>query len=406
MTERAISYLLLLAATVAVLLVVIIQPRNTFLQKQRMLQGTNPNLAQSCMMGPYTCEEYAAMVALMTACSTNGGMWNNNQCEYPSQTSQTTCIMAGYVWVNGGCYFGTPSGGGSSSSGSPAAVGGISANEKISQRIESQCLAHVEKSGYGETVKKYGWYSNIRTYANNACTYAYLATNGKYSSNNDLYLIANLLTNDLAVRQEDIGILYQALEDVPAQGKDQSLDDYLNPAKDGAAKRLKDIMDIMASFNDLTTDQKINPSYLAEPLPYVMKDAAEKYNARNGTKIVSLEEKLLALLPKPEVKELSPLPEKEAAKAPQEPEKAAEPKPVTPTEPATPSLRQRAEAAFAKIVNKLKQIREQNLETGIERATVSRDPEKELEDALQMRLIIGTFNEAHERLCVELGLDC
>ncbi len=298
MTERAISYLLLLAATVAVLLVVVIQPRNTLMQKQRMMQGTNPNLAQACMMGNMTCDEYQAML-----CNSQGGTWNSTTqsctplsttCPNGSCTAET-CAQMGYGWNGTSCII--PSSG-SGSSGGVAAIGGVSANEQLAQRIESQCLAHVEKSGYGETVRKYGWYNNIRIYANNACTYAYLATNGKYSSNNDLSLIANLITNDTAVRQEDIGMLYQALEDVPAQSKEQSLEDYLNPLKDGAAKRLKDIMDIMAAYNDLTTDQKASPSWLAEPMPWTTIDAAAKWNPQHGTKIVSLEEKLFDLLPK------------------------------------------------------------------------------------------------------------
>ncbi len=304
MTERVISYLLLLAATVAVFLVVIVQPRNTLTQKQRILQRTNPNLADVCMGMP--CDEYYAMMEAM-ACKTGGGTWSNGVCTPPattcngsSCTAETCQAMAnmggGYYWnaETQTCNITSASG----SSGSVAAIGGLSANEQVAQRIESQCLKHVEKSGYGETVKKYGWYNNIRTYANNACTYAYLATNGKYSSNNDLYLIPNLLTNDYAVRQEDIGMLYQALEDVPAQAEGQSLDDYLNPAKDGAAKRLKAIMDIMAIYNDLTIDQKANPAWLAEPMPWTTIDAAAKWNAKNGTKIVSLEEKLFDLLPK------------------------------------------------------------------------------------------------------------
>src|SRR3989344_3458539 len=321
MTERAISYLLLLAATVAVLLVVVIQPRNTLVQKQRMLQGTNPNLAQTCMMTEtMTCEQYAATMAAMSACSSNGGTWNTTtqSCTPPATTcngsgctAETCQAMAnmggGYSW-NAETQTCNITSGSESSSNVPA-IGGISANEKLSQRIESQCLAHVEKSGYGETVRKYGWYNNIRTYANNACIYAYLATNGKYGSNNDLYLIPNLIMNDYAVRQEDIGMLYQALEDVPslkdflAQGKGESLDDYLNPTKDGAAGRLKAIMDIIAAYNDLTTDQKASPTWLAEPMPHTTKDAAAKWNAQYGTKIVSLKEKLLALLPEPEKEE-------------------------------------------------------------------------------------------------------
>ncbi|MDO8582809.1 MAG: hypothetical protein Q7R63_02340, partial [bacterium] len=305
MTERAISYLLLLAATVAVLLVVVIQPRNTLVQKQRMLQGTNPNLADTCMTAyGMSCEAFT----LMMACTSQGGTWDMaGQSCTPAPTQcggqscdYMTCQAAGYYWDGSSCYLTNPNS--SSSSGEPAAIGGVGANERLAQRIESQCLAHVEKSGYGETVRKYGWYNNIRTYANNACTYAYLATNGKYGSNNDLYLIPNLLTNDYAVRQEDIGMLYQALEDVPAQKKDQSLDDYLNPEKEGAAKRLKDIMDIMEAYNNLTTDQKESPAWLTEPLPHTTKDAAAKWNAQYGTKIISLEEKLFALLPKPEEK--------------------------------------------------------------------------------------------------------
>ena len=298
MTERAISYLLLLAATVAVLLVVVIQPRNTLMQKQRMMQGTNPNLAQACMMGNMTCDEDQAML-----CNSQGGTWNsagNPQCAPPSTTcpnglcTAETCAQMGYGWNETSCII--PSSG-SGSSGGVAAIGGVSANEQLAQRIESQCLPHVEKSGYGETVRKYGWYNNIRIYANNACTLAYIAAAGKFG-NPDLYLILNFLTNDVAVRQEDIGMLYQALEDVPAQRKGESLDDYLNPAKDGAAGRLKAIMDIMVAYNDLTTDQKVSPTWLAEPMPWTTIDAAAKWNAQHGTKIVSLEEKLFDLLPK------------------------------------------------------------------------------------------------------------
>ncbi len=393
MTERVISYLLLLAATVAVLLVVIIQPRNTLIQKQRMMQETNLNLADACMTQyGMTCEEFTMM---MTCTSTPGYTWSSGTCTPPattcngsSCTAETCQAMAnmggGYYWNAETQTCNITSGGGSS--GSVAAIGGISANEKLSQRIESQCLAHVEKSGYGETVKKYGWYNNVRTYANNACTYAYLATNGKFSSNNDLYSIANLLTNDLAVRQEDIGMLYQALEDAPAPKKDQSLDDYLDIKKDGVAKYLKDVMDIMATFNDLTTDQ---PPYLAEPLPYVTKKAAEKYNAQYGTKIISLEEKLLALLPQPEIEKIvvieDPAPETKKA----EPEKevvVAEEKVESPA-----PIRRQAVALLTKIINKFKEIRENGEQSGIARTNITRDINTMTKDFLRTQEVIRAF---------------
>ncbi len=400
MTERAISYLLLLAATVAVLLVVVIQPRNTLMQKQRMMQGVNPNLAQTCMMTEtMTCDEYQVIM-----CQNQGGTWNSTtqSCTPPPTTcsngscTEQMCLQMGYGWNGTSCVI---SSSGSGSSGGVAAIGGVSANEQLAQRIESQCLAHVEKSGYGETVRKYGWYNNIRTYANNACTYAYLATNGKYGSNNDLYLIPNLLTNDYAVRQEDIGMLYQALEDVPslkdflAQGKGESLDDYLNPLKDGAAKRLKDIMDIMAAYNDLTTDQKASPTWLAEPMPWTTIDAAAKWNAQHGTKIVSLEEKLLALLPKPEK-------EKELIVATEDPQpeiKAVEQKKevavvTRQAEPETPSIRQRIATVFATIKNKFKEIRERGEESGIVHTTIQRDINALRKDFLHTQEVIETFN--------------
>src|SRR3989344_3664891 len=205
MTERAISYLLLLAATVAVLLIVIIQPHNTAIEKKKILRTHNSFLADSCTasgMG-MTCDEYAAMMATKAACSNNGGMWNEVTCIYPTATDETKCTNAGYIWVkglNGGCHFNNNSSGGSS--GSPAAIGGVSANEKLNERIESQCLAHVANSGYKETLLKEGLFEIIRIYATNACTLAYFATNGKYSSNQDLFLIPRLIMNDEAKMQE------------------------------------------------------------------------------------------------------------------------------------------------------------------------------------------------------------
>ena len=93
MTERAISYLLLLAATVAVLLVIIIQPRNTAIQKQRMFEAMNHNLAQTCAAGDTACE--ASPLAF--ACADQGGSWGEGGCTYPS-VNQAACGAAGYVW--------------------------------------------------------------------------------------------------------------------------------------------------------------------------------------------------------------------------------------------------------------------------------------------------------------------
>ncbi len=407
MTERAISYLLLLAATVAVLLVVVIQPRNTLIQKQRMMQGVNPNLAQTCTTGDMTCDAYRAWMCE----SQQGGTWNSNtqSCTPPATTcngsgctAETCQAMAnmggGYSWNAETQTCNITSGSGSS--GSVAAIGGISANERLAQRIESQCLAHVEKSGYGETVRKYGWYNNIRTYANNACTLAYIAAAGKFG-NPDLYLILNLLTNDVAVRQEDIGMLYQALEDVPslkdfiAQGKGESLDDYLNPAKDGAAGRLKAIMDIMVAYNDLTTDQKVSPTWLAEPMPHTTKDAAATWNAQHGTKIVSLEEKLLALLPQPEIEKVAiteePTPEIKK-------EVPVEPTPVQQAaaeEKINPSQQKEAVRLLTKIKNLFKEIRD----AVIARTTIQPDPETQLQDAFRIQEIKNAFDA-----CLENGV--
>lgn len=383
MTERVISYLLLLAVTTAVLLVVIIQPRNTAIQKQKIIQKANFSLAS--MEDIESNPEYI----LMLACTSNGGVWNGTTCEYPSEVDEATCITAGYAWMNGQCYYSPPS---QSSSSETPAVGGISANEELSRRIESQCLAHVEQSGYAPIIKEYGWFNNVRVYANNACTYAYLITNGKFSSNNDLYLISDLLVNNLATHKEDIGMLYTALENAPAQKKGQSLDDYLNPNKDGVAGYLKSVMDVMATFNDLTTDQKINPTYLTEPLPYVTKKAAATYNAAYGTKIISLEEKLLALLPKPEKEEILVViqkPKPEIKEIEQKKEVIAA---LQQAKPEAPSTQQRVALLFTKILNKLKGIREQGIEKGITRTTIQRDINAITKDFLHTQKVIKTFN--------------
>lgn len=304
MTERIISYLLLLAATVTVFIVVIIQPHNTAVQKEKLLQAHNPNLADACMANyGMTCEEYAAM---MTCTSQPGYTWANGLCTPPiticnnGSCTEAICLAMHYEWNGTSCV--------APSSGSVPILDGVGTNEQVSQRIESKCLAHLENSGYRKTLLEYGWFDNVRIYAKNACTLAYLATNGKYSSNNDIYSIASLITNDVAVRAEDIGMLYKALENTPERKKDQSLNDYLDITKDGAAKYLKAVMDIMFYFNNLTTDQKINPTYLTEPLPYVTGKTAVQYNTAHGTKIISLEEKLFALLPQPEPEKIAEKP--------------------------------------------------------------------------------------------------
>ena len=342
-----------------------------------------------------TCDEYAAMMATKAACSNNGGMWNEVTCIYPTATDETKCTNAGYIWVkglNGGCHFNNNSSGGSS--GSPAAIGGVSANEKLNERIESQCLAHVANSGYKETLLKEGLFEIIRIYATNACTLAYFATNGKYSSNQDLFLIPRLIMNDEAKMQEDIGILYQALEDVPARKDGQLLDDYLNPDKDGAAGRLKAIMDIMAEFNDLTANQKLNPSYLTEPMPYVMKDAAAQYNAKHDTKIVSLEEKFFALLPKPE----------EVIEKPKEPEKIIE-EFIQPTTPAIAIQSPESEASQSrqtqatKLLTNIKNLFKEIRDAVIARAKISRSTDIMRQDIINTQKVIQAF-----KTCLNNGI--
>ncbi len=412
MHKRFVSYVLFLATIAAVFMVVVIQPRNTVFHKLQAGQADRYYGADTCMMGNgISCEEYAAMMAAASACSGNGGTWNwtTNQC-VPAASScngtscnQMTCEMAGYYWDGSSCYLTNPGNGSgsSSSSDSPVALGGVSANEKLSQRIESECLAHVERSGYAPIIKKYGWFNNVRVYANNACTYAYLSTNGKFSSNNDLYLVADLVARDNATRAEDIGLLYTALENAPAEKDKQSLDDYLNPDKDGIAKYLKSVMEIMAEFNDRSS----TPAYLVNPLPYVTAHAAADWNKANGTHIVSLEEKFIALLPKTEEAAAEqpnvPAPEKIT----EEPVPAAEhPATVTKAEPAeeTPLAPQRV-GLLTKILNKLKGIRDDGIENGIERKAVTPDLGELQKDFEYQQELIGTFNEAHEKLCAQIG---
>jgi len=406
MTERVISYLLLLGAAIAVLMVVIVQPHNTAVYKKHMQEARAPLGADVCMMGGMTCDQYQTML-----CAGQGGTWNSTTqtCTPPQTTcngqacSQMTCEAAGYTWDVMGetCLIGNQNNNGGT--GDALAIGGVSTNERLAQRIESQCLSHVERSGYGDTVKKYGWFADVRTYANNACTYAYLATNGKFGSNNDLYLVANLLTNDYAVREEDMGLLYQALENAPAQKKGQTLSDYLDPTKDGVAKYLKAVMDIMATFNDTTTDQKVKPAYLTEPLPYVTQKDAAAYNAAHGTKIISVEEKFLALLPKPE-EVLTPQPEEPVTPIivpePKHPEAII--KKVEPTEEA-PSISQRVAIVLNKIVNKLKGIREEGLEKGIAHTAITPSLGALQKDFEYQQAIIKAFDEAHDNLCAKIG---
>lgn len=406
MHKRLVSYILFLATIIAVFMVVVIQPQSA----RRHIKNMNPNaplFADSCTasgMG-MTCEEYAAMVAAMTACSSTGGIWNGISCTAVASTcngqscTAMTCQAAGYTWDAGSqtCLVG--GGGSAGASSAPPVIDGVGASEKLSQRIESKCLDHVAKSGYAQTLADYGWFENIRIYAKNACTLAYLATNGKYGSNNDLYSVASLITNDDAKQQEDIGILYQALEDIPARSVGQSLDDYLDATKDGAAKRLKDIMDIMDAFNVATTDQKLNPSYLTEPLPYVLKKSAAAYNATHNTKIISLEEKLLALIPKPAPVALEESEKKVAEEVPPVPERPTIIKKVAEPAEEGQSISQRVVIVLNKIVNKLKGIREEGIENGITRKTITPDLGTLQKDFLQTQKVIETFDA-----CLENGV--
>jgi|GEM_PF-2532450 len=394
MHKRIVSYVLFLATIIAVILIVIVQPRANKQQKKAMHRNA-PFFADTCASAD--CQKNTEEALAELACSNSGGVWNGSTCQSVASTcdgeacSAITCEMAGYTWDAGTGLCLT--GGGSGSSGvssAPPIIDGVGNNNAVSERIESQCLNHVAQSGYAATLKEYGWFENIRIYAKNACTLAYLATNGKYSSNNDLYSVARLIANDDAKRQEDIGLLYQALEDVPAQKPDQSLDDYLNVKKDGGAKRLKDIMDIMEAFNDATTDQKLNPSYLAEPLPYVLQKKAKVYNESYKTNIVSLEERLHDLLPKPApvvVKE----PEKEKEVKAKEADK---PLPIAQKvdEPVQESISTRVVIILNKIVNRLKGIRETGIENGISRKTITPSLGTLQKDFLKTQKIIETFN--------------
>lgn len=159
-------------------------------------------------------------------------------------------------------------------------------------------------------------------------------------------------------------MLYIAIENAPARKDEQSLDDYLDPTKDGVAKYLKAVMDIMSDFNDLTTDQRIKPPYLANPLIYVTIEAVGTYNKQNGTKIISLEEKLLALLPVSKTEEVAkpkePEPKETIAEVKQQPTAIA----VKSSEPEASSPPTRAETVvmrFKKAINAFIAIRENNI---------------------------------------------
>jgi hypothetical protein len=161
----------------------------------------------------------------------------------------------------------------------------------------------------------------------------------------------------------------------------------------------------MSALNDLTTDQKQNPPYLTEPLPYITKKAAAAYNARHGTKIISLEELLEELL------NLMSQPAEIAAKEPEQVQEAKkeEPAPETAQTPQktreeSTSIGQRVAVVFNNVVNILKGIREKGIENGIERKALTQDLGKLTKQLEYEQAVTKAFNEAHDALCKTL--DC
>ena len=298
MHHRIVSYALLVATTAAVLLVMIIQPREATLRKKKLKDMRQFLVAQTC--GP-------------------GGMYGG--CA-PSPLS--------------------PSGGGSSPAGSSGATSsgnenGISDEEK--KRITTECLEHLSSSGYAEVLRQYGWFTNIFNSAVNACKDAYRATQERHGSS-ALSLVYALLVKNTS----PIGMLYQALEKTPAPKKGQSTGDYIDVSKEGAAKYLGCVETTMHYFFTITS---VIAKYLTDPLPYItIKDAAE-HNKQDPLKVTSVEEELVACLPaEPKLEEVAVIVEPAVKKTEPAPQAKAAPQPV---EPEAPSLRELAQMVLIKI---------------------------------------------------------
>lgn len=379
MTERVISYLILLGATIAVLLVVVIQPRNTALKKQQMLETMNLNLAQTCMIGDISCETSP----LKIACENQRGSWSGIGCTYPS-IDQTTCVKARYVWDNGVCYFNPTSSSGSAGS-ATTDENGIS--QKMSEYIESKCLDHLKVSnvngnGYEPIWHVYGWFDAVRIPAIQACKRAYIATIGKYGSE-DLQGIDTLLMNNNAVPRKEYaisGLLYKALEDTCGSTA-LSLAETLDPAQEKSiARYLMNVLDIITVFKNITSNL---PAYLMDPVPFVIqKDSA----------ILSLETQFARLatacLP-PKIEQSEKIAEKPA------PEIKAEIIPIK--QPAveakiSPSQQTQAVRLLTQIKNLFKEIRN----VAIARMKISRSLDAVKKDSFRMEKMINTFTTCRE----------
>lgn len=345
MHKRFVSYALLIATTAAVLLVMVIQPREAALRKKR---------------------------------------WDTRQ--YLLAQTQP-CVPDPIL---GGCYASPPpsGGGGSSSGGGTTNISGIG-DPKIYEDIESKCLRYLKLSGYAETLRTEGLDPAIRAYTVNACILAYLATTGKLSADpaTPLHLIYKLLINDDAKQGESQGILADAIIAAPARKDGEPLNDYLDPAKDGVAKYLKTVMNIMSDFNNLTTDSKIKPPYLINPLIYVIEYAAAEHNKKFNTTIINVE-KQLANLSKPEPKITE-----EPKKSEPDPEKTEVAVVAEPASKPKPNFAKQLAILFKKFINPFIAIRGNN----IARTAITLTKDAQLRISKKIDLMIKAFNDCLEK---------
>lgn len=355
MHHRIVSYTLLITTTAAVLLVMVIQPREATLRKKKLK------------------DMRVFLVAQITQTCGPGGM--DGGCAPPPITP-----------FGGG---GSSSGGSSGSSSGGSTTNGISPKEK--ERITTECLEYLTQppSGYAEVEREYGLFTNILNSAVNSCENAYLSAQGKFGSS-DLYLVYDLL----------LGLLYQAFQKTPAPLKGQSIADYINPDKEGtAAHYLQCLARSISTFAGTTS---VSPKYLANPLPDITAKNATEYNKSNSPAIISVEEDLAVCLPaEPKTEEVVVVAEPVVKKI--EPAPAPQVKaPALPVEPEAPSLRQFTQTVLGKIKLLFRSIREMppmrkavSPKFGLQKRNFERQVK-----------ILNAFNEAHHTLCVKQGRWC